>query len=547
MDYSFSPEGERFPLPKPEDYPKEFARLEALAAEQRAEGKQIVVVVGVGFVGAVMAGVIADSVDANTGSPGKFVIGVQRPSPRSYWKIPLLNRGIVPVRSEDPEVAPMIARCVKEKRTLVATYTEEALRLAEVAVVDVQCDYLKESLGDLQTGHADMEALEKSLEVIGHYIPPACLVLIETTVAPGTTEFIAYPILKRAFLRRGIASEPLLAHSFERVMPGRDYVRSIRDFWRVCSGMNPESREGAVRFLSDILNVEKFPLTVLDRPIESETCKIIENSYRAAILAFLDEWSRFCERNGVDLIKVTEAIRVRPTHDNIIFPGPGIGGYCLPKDGGLGIWAYRHLMGFEDDLFKITPMAININDTRALHVAELVRDALRNMGKVVAASRIVVLGAAYRQDVGDTRYSGSELVVRKLTEMGGDLVVHDPYVLRWWEFEKQDSYPRPGYSWARFFRNQEKLKDLRIEQELAKALDSADAVVLAVRHEAYLGLSPQEVVRMAGGPLAVVDCFGILDDARIRRYFELGCEVKGLGRGHIQRIKEEVRSRPVHG
>ena len=547
MDYSLSPEGERFPLPKPEDYPKEFARLEALAAERRAEGKQIVVVVGVGFVGAVMAGVIADSVDANTGSPGKFVIGVQRPSPRSYWKIPLLNRGIVPVRSEDPEVAPMIARCVKEKRTLVATYTEEALRLADVAVVDVQCDYLKESLGDLQTGHADMEALEKSLEVIGQYIPPACLVLIETTVAPGTTEFIAYPILKRAFLRRGIASEPLLAHSFERVMPGRDYVRSIRDFWRVCSGMNPESREGAVRFLSDILNVEKFPLTVLDRPIESETCKIIENSYRAAILAFLDEWSRFCERNGVDLIKVTEAIRVRPTHDNIIFPGPGIGGYCLPKDGGLGIWAYRHLMGFEDDLFKITPMAININDTRALHVAELVRDALRNMGKVVAASRIVVLGAAYRQDVGDTRYSGSELVVRKLTEMGGDLVVHDPYVLRWWEFEKQDSYPRPGYSWARFFRNQEKLKDLRIEQELAKALDSADAVVLAVRHEAYLGLSPQEVVRMAGGPLAVVDCFGILDDARIRRYFELGCEVKGLGRGHIQRIKEEVRSRPVHG
>ena len=156
MDYSFSPEGERFPLPKPEDYPKEFARLEALAAERRAEGKQIVVVVGVGFVGAVMAGVIADSVDANTGSPGKFVIGVQRPSPRSYWKIPLLNRGIVPVRSEDPEVAPMIARCVKEKRTLVATYTEEALRLADVAVVDVQCDYLKESLGDLQTGHADM-------------------------------------------------------------------------------------------------------------------------------------------------------------------------------------------------------------------------------------------------------------------------------------------------------------------------------------------------------------------------------------------------------
>ncbi len=96
-----------------------------------------------------------------------------------------------------------------------------------------------------------------------------------------------------------------------------------------------------------------FPLTVLDRPIESETAKVIENSYRAAILAFLDEWSTFSERNGVDLIKVLQAIKVRPTHSNIIFPGPGVGGYCLPKDGALGQWAYRHLLGFQNDIFKV--------------------------------------------------------------------------------------------------------------------------------------------------------------------------------------------------
>ena len=78
-------------------------------------------------------------------------------------------------------------------------------------------------------------------------------------------------------------------------------------------------------------------------------------------------------------------------------------------------------MGFEDDIFKITPLAIDINDTRALHAAQLVRDALRNMGKIVAASKIALLGASYREDVGDTRYSGSELVVRKLTEMGADV------------------------------------------------------------------------------------------------------------------------------
>ena len=352
------------------------------------------VVVGVGFVGAVMAAVIADSKDKKTGQHSKFVIGMQRPSGRSFWKIPLLNRGLSPVKAEDPEVDEMIGRCVKESKTLIATYTTDVMKLADVVVVDVQCDYLKKELGNLRTGTADMAALEKSMASIGQVIPPNCLVLIETTVAPGTTEYVAYPILKREFVKRGIKSDPLLAHSFERVMPGRHYVSSIRDFWRVCAGVTDEARRRVEKFLTEVLNTEKFPLTVMDRPLESETTKIVENSFRATMLAFLHEWSLFAERNGVDLIKVVNAIKVRPTHNNIIFPGPGIGGYCLPKDGGLGMWAYKHLMGFEDDIFKITEAAINTNDTRALHVCELVRDALRNMGKYVAASRCVLLGAA---------------------------------------------------------------------------------------------------------------------------------------------------------
>jgi nucleotide sugar dehydrogenase len=424
----------------------------------------------------------------------------------------------------------------------MATFTYDALSLADVVIVDVQCDYFKETFGDVRRGHADIAALEGSLKIIGEKIDPDCLVLIETTVPPGTTEYVAYPIMKKAFGKRGLTdSEPLLAHSFERVMPGRHYVASVRDFWRVCSGINATARRRVDEFLSQILNVDQFPLTVLDRPIESETCKIIENSFRATLLAFLDEWSVFAERNGVDLIKVIEAIKVRPTHSNMIFPGPGIGGYCLPKDGGLGVWAYHTLMGFEDDVFKITPAAIDINDTRSLRVPQLVRDALRNMGKIVAASKVVLLGASYREDVGDTRYSGSEVVVRKLAEMGAEVAVSDPYVKRWWEFEKQDRYPAPGHSMSRFFRNQDKLNELRIETDVSKILPYADAVVFAVRHHAYLALDPEAVVEMIGRPAAIIDCFGILDDDKIRRYFELGCEVKGLGRGHIQRIKEGVR------
>lgn len=545
VEYSISPNGEKFALPTEQDYRDELARLRQLAESRRAEGFEIVVVMGLGFVGAVMAGVVADSVNKTTGKPDKFVIGMQRPSPRSFWKIPFFNRGISPIKAEDPDVAPMIERCVNEKKTLTATFTFDALTLADTLVVDVQCDFLKQELGNLKSGFADISALESSYRVIGEKISPDCLVLTETTVPPGTTEYVAYPIIKKAFRKRGIKEEPLLAHSFERVMPGKEYVRSVRDFWRVCSGINRESRERVTKFLSQVLNVEKFPLTVLERPIESETCKIVENSYRATILAFLDEWSLFAETNGVDMVKVLDAIRVRPTHNNILFPGPGIGGYCLPKDGGLGLWAYKHLMGFENDIFKITPQAININDTRALHAAQLVRDALRNMGRIVAASQIAILGASYREDVGDTRYSGSEIIVRKLTEMGADVKAHDPYLEHWWELEKQDSYPAVGASWSRFFRNQEHLSDFSMTGNIKEALQGSDAVVFAVRHEPYLSLRPEEVVKMAGGPLAVVDCFGILNDQDIETYFELGCEVKGMGRGHIHRIKDRVRKRKL--
>jgi len=540
IEYSLSPDGEKFSLPAKEDYKVELKRLKDLVKKHKKLNREIVVVMGVGFVGVAMAAVIADTEDKKNRST-KFVIGMQRPSTRSYWKIPVLNRGISPVTSEDKELAPMIKRSVLEKKTLTATFSYEALSLADVVVIDIQCDYHKEALGDVGNGFADMTPLEGALAIMAEYISPEALVLIETTVAPGTTEQIAYPIIKKVFKKRGIKTDPLLAHSFERVMPGKNYVSSIRDFWRVCSGMNKKARKRVVKFLNEVLNTKDYPLTVLDRPIESETAKIVENSFRATMLAFLDEWSLFAERNGVDLVKVIDAIKVRPTHNNIIFPGPGIGGYCLPKDGGLGVWAYKHIHGFEDDIFKITPLAININDTRALHVGQLTRDALRNMNRPIASAEVLVLGASYREDVGDTRYSGSEMVVRRLTEMGTEIRVHDPYLTHWWEFENQGTYPKQGHSLARFFRNQEKLSNLKMEKNLKASFKGADVVIFAVRHKHYMDLEPDKVVKMIGNTAAIVDCFGILDDDKIRQYFELGCEVKGLGRGHVRWIKDEVR------
>jgi nucleotide sugar dehydrogenase len=539
QNISLSPDGISYPLPSKESYQKELARIDALVGEARGSGKEIVVVMGVGFVGAVMAAIVADTVDKKTGKPSKFVIGMQRPSVRSFWKIPTLNQGRSPVKAEDPEVEPMIRRCVLDKKTLVASFVYEVLKFADVVIVDVQLDYSKNEMGNVRNGHVEMSALEESFDIIGQHAKPDALILIETTVAPGTTEQVALPAIRKIFRHRGIKTDPLLAHSYERVMPGKNYVASIRDFWRVCSGVNEDAKGRVVKFLNEVLNTKQFPLTVLDRPIESETAKIVENSYRATILSFLHEWSLFAETNGVDIIKVIDAVKVRPTHSNMIFPGPGIGGYCLPKDGGLGIWSYKHLLGFEDEIFKVTPAAIDINDTRPLHAAQLVRDALRNMNVPIASAEVLVLGASYREDVGDTRYSGSEILIRRLSEMGAEIRVHDPYVDRWWEFENQEIYPRESKSV--FFRNQKKLRDLKVQKDLPQALEGIDALVLAVRHSSYLNMDPDDIVRKAGKRMAVIDCFGILDDGKIKRYLELGCEVKALGRGHIRRIKEEIK------
>ncbi|HEX9933637.1 MAG TPA: GDP-mannose dehydrogenase, partial [bacterium] len=187
MSFSTSPDGKQYTIPNEEDQKKEFERLKRTASGEREKGREIVVVMGLGFVGAVMAAVVADSTEKATGKTRKFVIGMQRPSPRSYWKIPFLNSGLSPVKAEDPEVDILIHRCVVERKNLVATCTTDALSLADTVIVDVQCDFLKKELGNCTTGRAEIGALEESMKIIGEKIQPNCLVLIETTVPPGTT------------------------------------------------------------------------------------------------------------------------------------------------------------------------------------------------------------------------------------------------------------------------------------------------------------------------------------------------------------------------
>ncbi len=263
---SISPNGKEYQLPSEADSQKELEELRKITAEQRKLGRKIVAVQGMGFVGCVMAAVVADAVDKR-GEPLYFVHGQQRASARSFWKVPVINSGVPPVSSSDAEVPKIYHRTVVEKKTLRATWLNYAYDVADIVVVDIQLDATKPAFGDASLGYCDMSAFRDGMKTLGKYISPECLILVETTVPPGTCQNVVKPVIEEEFKKRGIdikKSPPLIAHSYERVMPGAKYVSSIRDFWRVFSGVNEKSKDIAREFLNNILDTEKYPLTELD-------------------------------------------------------------------------------------------------------------------------------------------------------------------------------------------------------------------------------------------------------------------------------------------
>ena len=505
---SIAPDGKEYPLPTPEENEKEWLLLQDISQKQRAMGRKVVAVQGLGFVGCVMATVVADAVDAS-GNPIYYVHGHQRASSRSYWKVPVINTGVPPVSSSDPEVPAIFQRCVVEKKNFRATSEDRVYTLVDVVVVDIQLDATKPAFGEAEKGYCDLTAFREGIRTLGRHIRPECLVLVETTVPPGTCEKVVKPILEEEFVKRGIdisAQPPLVAHSYERVMPGEHYVASIRDFWRVFSGVNERSIELCREFLTNVLNVEQYPLTQLDHTNASELSKVMENSYRATNIALTLEWARFAEQIGVDLFKVREAIRKRKgTHDNLLRPSLGVGGYCLTKDPVLANWAMGALFGLEGSL-DVAIRSVNINDTMPLHTIELIKQVYPELANL----KVTVLGVSYLENLGDTRHSPSKILVEFLRKEFALVKTHDPYVEAWPELEES-----------------------LVESDLEAVLPEADVIVFAVGHDQYRHLVPGELVAKTGKKPLIVDCSNFLSDETVASYKALGCRVKGVGKGHI--------------
>jgi nucleotide sugar dehydrogenase len=332
------------------------------------------------------------------------------------------------------------------------------------------------------------------------------LVLVETTVPLGTCERIVLPILSEERQHRGVEASVLLAHAYERVMPGPNYLASVRDYHRAVSGIDNESTIRAHAFLSTFVDTTTYPLVELPDPTSTELAKLLENSYRAVNIAFIHEWTLLAEDVGVDLFAVIDAIRVRKgTHDNMRYPGFGVGGYCLTKDSLLAQWGAGHLLGSERVLVT-TLEALSINQSMPLHTLDLVSEAANND---LEGKRIAVCGVAYLADVGDTRHSPTETFVDALLSAGADVRVHDPSVRTWPE-----------------------RSDLPIAETIREAVAGADGVVFTVAHQAYRDLPADELHAFAENGRFVVDAQNVISDPSAQYLRSRGWRVIGVGKGH---------------
>lgn len=389
------------------------------------KNRPVIVVQGLGFVGAVMS-----IVCANSKSTDYAVIGVDLATPESQKKIDLLNKGTFPLDAEDRKINDYFSSCRKNKN-FYATTDIKSYHFADVIIVDVNLDVDKNVNDDRSLANFDvnLSSFETAIRVIGQNCKDDVLVLVETTVPPGTTINLVKPVLHHEISERGLSVDKIkIAHSYERVMPGPEYIDSIQNYPRVYSGIDEESADVAESFLKTIIDTSKCKLTCLNNTTATEMAKVLENSYRATNIAFAVEWSRFAEEAGVDLWSIVDAIRVRKTHSNLMYPNIGVGGYCLTKDPLLASWARKNYFGSENDL-EMSVSSVSTNDQMPVFAYQ----RLKSLFGPLDRKRVVLFGASYRGDVGDTRFSPVEPLFRLLKTHSCEIKVHDPYVRVWEE------------------------------------------------------------------------------------------------------------------
>jgi UDP-N-acetyl-D-mannosaminuronic acid dehydrogenase len=456
-----------------------------------------IAVIGMGYVGIPAAVLLADA--------GYKVTGIQRRSARSGWKIDWLKEGKCPIGGNEPELPQMLQRVVQEGRFAV-TDDYSTLSDVDIILIDVQTP-------TDETHVPKYESLGEASRQVGKYLRPGNLVVIESTVAPGTTEHVVKPILQEVSgLCAGLPKGFGLCFSYERVMVGR-LIHNIRQYPKIVGGLDDESRNMAMDMYRSIVRAEVHGTDIMT----AEVSKTVENAYRDVQIAFANEVGLVCESLGIDVHEVRKIVNGLPNDPsvphanpvrNMHFPGAGVGGHCLPKDTWLLMHGYSTYAESKHEYpTSVLTTARHLNDWMPTHMVDLLEAALAEAGKQIRGSHICVLGYAFLENSDDPRNTPTLPLLKELETRGATCVVHDPYV-------KED-------------------EGLRIESDMNSALKGCDAMVLMTKHEEYRSVTPESLKKLLRS-MIVIDGRDMFSPGE---FLDRGFIFKGVGMGHINKIR----------
>ncbi len=451
-----------------------------------------IAVIGMGYVGIPAAVLLANA--------GYDVVGIQRRSKRSGWKIDWLNEGRCPIGGNEQELPELLKNAVSQGK----------FRVTEDFKIVKDVDFI---LIDVQTPTDDnhipqYESLKEVCHQIGKYLTPGKIVIIESTVAPGTTEYLVKPILEEeSDIKAGLPKGFGLCFSYERVMVGR-LIHNIREYPKIVGGVDKESIRIAMTMYRSIVKGGIYGTDLMT----AEVSKTVENAYRDVQIAFANEVALICESLGTDVYEVRKFVNGLPNDPsspganpvrNMHFPGAGVGGHCLPKD----TWLLMHGYNKHAILKNYYPCSIltdarDLNDWMPIHMADLLDSALAEAKKDMKDSVIGVLGYTFLENSDDCRNTPTVPFLKELEKRGAKYKIHDPYIKNTEE----------GY---------------QIELDLDTALKNCDALVLMTKHDAYKTITTERLQNLLCTKI-VIDGRNLFDAAK---FTAAGFIFKGVGKG----------------
>lgn len=449
-------------------------------------------VVGMGYVGIPAAILFANSPNFD------FVYGFQRNSKSSGYKIDMINRGESPLKGKEPGLEDLIKKVIRDNKFRC---TSDFSKISELDAVTLS---IQTPFKDPKDLIPDFSALTEGIGLVGRYIKKGTLVVLESTITPGTTNGMARDILeKESGMKAG--EDFALAHAPERVMVGR-LIRNIQEHDRVVGGIDEASTKRATELYSSVLTKGKV---IRMTATAAEVTKTAENTFRDLQIAATNQLALYCEAMGINFYDVRagiDSLKGEGITRAILWPGAGVGGHCLTKDTyhlERGARMNGCKLDYPERDESLFVLARHINDFMPRHMFNLTAEALRRIGKNVAGSDISILGWAFIKNSDDARNTPSEAYRELMSKTGATVRVHDPYVFRH--------------------------SGIEILHDISSAIRDSDVIALFTGHDAYASLTPAEIkIAMGKEHPIIVDGRNIADPDP---FIASGFIYKGIGRG----------------